>query len=77
VVLHRFCLRHGSGGAGLYRGGDGVIREVSCLPLAALFLLHLPLPRSSTDRAGDFGLRGPGINPGGDTVGPMKGGTRG
>ncbi len=29
VVLHDFSLRKGSGGAGKYRGGDGVIREVS------------------------------------------------
>jgi hypothetical protein len=28
VVLRRFSLRKGSGGAGQYRGGDGVIREV-------------------------------------------------
>lgn len=29
VVLHEFSLRKGSGGAGKFRGGDGVIREVS------------------------------------------------
>jgi len=46
VVLHDFSLRKGSGGAGKYRGGDGVIREVS--PLATLhkcawgFLLEYP-----------------------------------
>ncbi|KAK9869080.1 hypothetical protein WJX84_006445 [Apatococcus fuscideae] len=28
VVLHEFSLRHGSGGAGKFNGGDGVIREV-------------------------------------------------
>lgn len=28
VVLHEFSLRPGSGGAGQYRGGDGVVREV-------------------------------------------------
>ncbi len=28
VVLHEFSLRHGSGGAGNFRGGDGVVREV-------------------------------------------------
>ena len=27
VVLHEFSLRPGSGGAGQYRGGDGVVRE--------------------------------------------------
>lgn len=29
VVLHAFRLRPGSGGAGCWRGGDGVVREVS------------------------------------------------
>jgi 5-oxoprolinase (ATP-hydrolysing) len=29
VVLKRFELRPGSGGGGRYRGGDGVVREVS------------------------------------------------
>lgn len=29
VVLHQFSLRPGSGGAGHWRGGDGVVREVS------------------------------------------------
>jgi hypothetical protein len=28
VVLRRFSLRKGSGGAGRFKGGDGVIREV-------------------------------------------------
>ena len=31
VVLHDFSLRKGSGGAGKYRGGDGVVREVVML----------------------------------------------
>lgn len=31
VVLHRFQLRPGSGGDGLYRGGDGVVRELEFL----------------------------------------------
>ena len=29
VVLHSFALRPGSGGAGRWRGGDGVMREAS------------------------------------------------
>ena len=29
VVLHAFSLRDGSGGSGRWRGGDGVVREVS------------------------------------------------
>ena len=28
VLLHQFSVRHGSGGVGTYRGGDGVIREM-------------------------------------------------
>ncbi|KAL7751057.1 hypothetical protein RI367_003637 [Sorochytrium milnesiophthora] len=28
VILHQFSLRGGSGGAGQYRGGDGVVREM-------------------------------------------------
>jgi 5-oxoprolinase (ATP-hydrolysing) len=28
VVLHCFKMRHGSGGSGRWRGGDGVVREV-------------------------------------------------
>lgn len=28
VMIHRFGLRSGSGGAGKWRGGDGVVREI-------------------------------------------------
>ena len=28
VVLREFSLRRGSGGAGRFRGGDGVVREI-------------------------------------------------
>lgn len=28
VILHEFGLRKGSGGKGLYNGGDGIIREI-------------------------------------------------
>ncbi|KAI7906358.1 Hydantoinase B/oxoprolinase-domain-containing protein [Cokeromyces recurvatus] len=31
VILHRFAIRPHSGGEGLYRGGDGVIREIEFL----------------------------------------------
>lgn len=31
VVLRQFTLREGSGGQGLHRGGDGVIREIEFL----------------------------------------------
>lgn len=39
VVLHRFCLRTGSGGNGAFRGGEGVIRDVGFrLPMSASIL---------------------------------------
>lgn len=39
LVLHRFCLRPGSGGGGRWRGGDGVVREVEFLrPMTAAIL---------------------------------------
>lgn len=31
VLLREFSLREGSGGEGLYRGGDGVIRDIELL----------------------------------------------
>lgn len=39
VVLHRFCLRTGSGGEGAFRGGEGVIRDVGFrVPMSASIL---------------------------------------
>ncbi|KAK9917414.1 hypothetical protein WJX75_004082 [Coccomyxa subellipsoidea] len=39
VVLHEFSLRPGSGGAGHWRGGDGVVREIEFLrPMTACIL---------------------------------------
>lgn len=39
VVLHRFCLRTGSGGGGAFRGGEGVIRDVGFrVPMSASIL---------------------------------------
>lgn len=31
VRVRRYCLREGSGGSGLFRGGDGIIREIEFL----------------------------------------------
>jgi 5-oxoprolinase (ATP-hydrolysing) len=31
VLLREFSIRHGSGGQGLFRGGDGLIREIEFL----------------------------------------------
>jgi 5-oxoprolinase (ATP-hydrolysing) len=41
VRLDRFAIRTGSGGAGLHRGGDGVVREVTFLaPMRANILAN-------------------------------------
>ncbi|KAM8811123.1 5-oxoprolinase [Eudromia elegans] len=61
VVLRRFELRRGSGGAGRFRGGDGVVREL-------LFRERLLLSVLSERRAArPYGLQGgspgaPGLN---------------
>ena len=39
VRLERFSLRHGSGGSGRHRGGDGLIREITFLEPASLSVL--------------------------------------
>ncbi len=39
VRVHRFALRHGSGGAGRWRGGDGIVREIEFLAPVTLTLL--------------------------------------
>ena len=52
VSLERFQIRRGSGGAGRYHGGDGIIRE---------FTFHEPVSLSllaQHRRAGPFGIRG-------------------
>jgi N-methylhydantoinase B len=37
--VRRYCLRHGSGGMGKHRGGDGIIREIEVLTDAEVTLL--------------------------------------
>jgi len=39
VRLHRFAFRHGSGGAGRWRGGDGLVREIEFLAPLELSIL--------------------------------------
>jgi 5-oxoprolinase (ATP-hydrolysing) len=39
VRLHRFALREGSGGAGRWRGGDGLVREFEFLEPLELSIL--------------------------------------
>ena len=39
VLLREFSLRHGSGGAGKFRGGDGIIREIEPLRTLTMSIL--------------------------------------
>lgn len=54
IHLDAFCIRRGSGGAGRYRGGDGVLRQMTFLKRCTVNLL--------TERRAiaPFGLRGGG-----------------
>ena len=57
VRVRRFAIRHGSGGAGAQRGGDGVVREIEFLePMHAAIL-------ANRRRVAPFGLHGgePGL----------------
>jgi N-methylhydantoinase B/oxoprolinase/acetone carboxylase alpha subunit len=39
VLLHQFAIRENSGGAGAFRGGDGVVRDIEFLqPIQASIL---------------------------------------
>jgi len=63
VRLHRFAIRAGSGGAGGYRGGDGVIREYEFLEAVTLSLL------CQHRGSGPFGAEGGGDGkPGGQRL---------
>ena len=53
VRLHEFSIRHGSGGAGIYPGGAGIIRQIEFLKPLKISLI--------SERRGDyapFGLAG-------------------
>jgi N-methylhydantoinase B len=50
--LKRYCYRRGSGGAGKYRGGDGLLREIELLAAAQLTML------SERRRFAPYGLAG-------------------
>lgn len=57
VLVEAFSIRRGSGGAGAYRGGDGVVRRISFRePMTATLL-------SNRRRVPPFGLQGgaPGV----------------
>jgi 5-oxoprolinase (ATP-hydrolysing) len=54
VRLHRFAIRRGSGGAGRWRGGDGIVREIE-------FLAPLQFSILSQHRdSGPYGMAGGG-----------------
>ena len=52
VRLERFTIRRGSGGAGRWRGGDGVVRELRALEPITLSLL------TGSREVAPFGLAG-------------------
>jgi 5-oxoprolinase (ATP-hydrolysing) len=52
--VRRFAIRRGSGGAGRWRGGDGIVREIEFLePMQAAIL-------ANRRRTAPFGLNGGG-----------------
>ena len=52
VRLHRFAVRHQSGGAGEYRGGDGMVRELEFLKPLLVSLI------TSRRTVGPYGIHG-------------------
>jgi 5-oxoprolinase (ATP-hydrolysing) len=59
VRLRRFEIRHGSGGAGLHKGGDGIVREVEFLePLEVSLLTSRRTTRPYGLAAGEPGAAG-------------------
>jgi len=64
VVVKQFAIRRGSGGDGVWRGGDGVVRELEFLrPLTASILAERRTTRP-------FGLRAESGAPGKDNISP-------
>ncbi|GFY82621.1 oxoprolinase 1 [Actinidia rufa] len=60
VLLHRFGLRENSGGAGLHRGGDGLVREIEFRRPVVVSILserHVHAPRALKG-GGKDGARG-------------------
>ena len=59
VILHEFSIRHGSGGAGLNRGGDGCIRDIEFRrPLQVSILSERRVIAPYGMAGGDEGKRG-------------------
>lgn len=62
VILHEFSIRKGSGGAGLYNGGDGCIREIEFrVPLQVSVLTDRRVTAPYGLEGGDDGQRGQNI----------------
>ncbi|KJZ18605.1 hydantoinase B/oxoprolinase family protein [Loktanella sp. S4079] len=63
VRVRRFAIRHGSGGAGMYQGGDGIVRELEFLSPMTVTVL------SSHRKTQAFGVEGGGAGqPGENSV---------
>ena len=59
VILRRFCLREGSGGAGVHPGGDGIIRDIEFrLPIKVSILSERRAFAPYGLEGGEDGLRG-------------------
>ncbi|KAF3022637.1 hypothetical protein E8E14_013995 [Neopestalotiopsis sp. 37M] len=86
VVLRQFCLRPGSGGAGLHPGGDGIIRDIEfCLPIKVSILSERRAFAPYGMEGGEDGKRGQNlwvkrngrtINLGGKNTAMMNAGDR-
>lgn len=54
VLLHEFSIRDGSGGEGLYHGGDGVVRDIEFLePIQASILSEVSRALTSFEEKED------------------------
>lgn len=59
IILRQFSIRHGSGGKGLYNGGDGVVREIEFrLPLSVSMLSERRVTRPYGMAGGEAGQAG-------------------
>lgn len=86
VVLRQFCLRPGSGGAGLHPGGDGIIRDIEfSLPIKVSILSERRAFAPYGMEGGEDGKRGQNlwvkkngrtINLGGKNTAMMNAGDR-
>ena len=59
LQVERYELRYGSGGGGLHRGGDGVVRSIRALQPATVSLTHRRRQHAPAGSGGgDAGARG-------------------